>query len=49
MSRGTTKRNIRISDELWDTAKELTAANDTTIADVVRNALEDYVNSFRES
>jgi hypothetical protein len=38
-SRGTTKRNIRISDELWDRAMEGTAAEGTNVSAVVNEFL----------
>jgi len=43
MYRGTTIRSIRISDQVWDAAKEATERRGETISDVVRRALEAYV------
>ena len=44
MSKGTTLRNIRVSDNLWDSAKVLALADGTTVSDIVRKALEAYVS-----
>lgn len=43
MSKGTTPRAIRISDELWQAAKAVAERRSETISDVVRVALERYV------
>lgn len=45
MSKGTTPRAIRISDELWQEAKAVAERRSETISDVVRVALEDYIAS----
>ena len=36
-------RMVRVEDELWDAAKEAAAANDTTVSEVIRDALRRYV------
>lgn len=41
--RGTKLRNIRVADEVWVPAKMKAAAEQTTVSDVVRNALVDYI------
>lgn len=43
MSKGTTPRAIRISDELWQEAKVVADRRSETISEVVRVALEKYV------
>lgn len=43
MSRGTTIRSIRVSDELWEAAQEQTRAEGRNVADVVRDALTLYL------
>jgi len=41
--RGTKLRNIRVADEVWGPAKARAEAEQTTVSDVVRNALVDYI------
>lgn len=36
-------RMVRVEDELWNAAKEAAAANDTTVSEVIRQALARYV------
>lgn len=36
-------RQVRSPEKLWDDAKAAAAANDETISDVIRRALEQYV------
>lgn len=43
MPRGTTLRNVRVPDEIWDAAKEQAEANGETVSDVVRRALVEYI------
>lgn len=45
MSKGTTLRNIRIADELWDSAKAKAKAEGRNVSEVIREALEQYVLS----
>lgn len=42
-SEGTKRRSIRIEDDLWLRAKREAATRNEALADVVRRALEDYV------
>jgi len=44
VSKGTTHRTVRIEDTLWDAAK--TAANERgdNLSDIIRKALEQYVD-----
>jgi hypothetical protein len=39
MSKGTTKRNIRVSDEIWNAALVRAEKHDTTVSEVVRSLL----------
>lgn len=41
MARGTTKRNIRISDELWQRALHGTAERGSNVAEFIRGKLEE--------
>jgi len=43
MSRGTTLRNVRVSDELWDAAQLRAKRDETNVSEVIREALEQYV------
>lgn len=43
MPRGTTLRNVRVPDEIWDAAKEQAEENGETVSDVVRRALVEYI------
>ena len=43
MSKGTTPRAIRISDDLWREAKVVAERRSDTISDIVRKALEAYI------
>jgi len=42
MSKGTTARNVRISDELWAKAKAKADRQGDNLSQVLRQALEDY-------
>ncbi|MBN0040193.1 hypothetical protein JN535_08440 [Cellulosimicrobium cellulans] len=43
MARGTTLRNVRVADEVWEAAKERAAENDETVSEVIRRALVEYI------
>lgn len=45
MARGTTLRNVRISDEVWTSARDQAALNGETVSDVIRRALIEYVTT----
>jgi len=45
MSKGTTRRSIRIDDELWDKAQEVAAERGDNLSDVIRTAIIEYANS----
>jgi predicted transcriptional regulator len=34
---------VRVEDDLWNAAREAAAANDTTVSEVIRDALRRYV------
>lgn len=46
MPRGTTLRNVRISDDLWERAKRTAAKQDESVSQVIRWALENYVEAW---
>lgn len=39
----TPKRGIRVDDDLWEAVRKATLEDETTISDVVRDALRDYL------
>lgn len=43
MPRGTTLRNVRVADDLWHRAKDIAEMREETLSDVIRAALEEYV------
>jgi hypothetical protein len=43
MSAGTTRRSVRVPDDLWNAAVARAAERGETVSDVVRHALERYV------
>jgi hypothetical protein len=43
MSKGTTLRNVRIPDELWDAALAKAEAEGTNVSEVLRKYLERWV------
>ena len=40
---GTTRRSIRVADDVWMPAAELAAAEDTSVSEVIRECLRAYV------
>jgi hypothetical protein len=44
MSRGTTLRNVRVSDELWTSAQQKADAEGLSVSEVIRSLLEAWVN-----
>ena len=44
MSRGTTHRSVRIEQELWDAAKAAANENGDNLSDIIRKALQQYVD-----
>jgi len=45
VSKGTAKRSIRISDELWERAKAVAKEHGDNIADIIRAALKAYIEN----
>lgn len=43
MSKGTTIRNVRVSDELWDAALRCAKQENLTVSDVIRDSLQEWV------
>ena len=43
MPRGTKLRNIRVADDLWSAARAVAAQRNESLSDVIRAALEQYV------
>ena len=43
MPRGTTLRNVRVADPLWQAAQAAAESRDENLSDVIRAALERYV------
>jgi len=45
MSKGTTRRTVRIEDGLWEAAQAKAEANGDNLSDIIRQALRDYLES----
>lgn len=43
MPRGTTLRNVRVADDLWQRARAVAGKRGESLSDVIRAALERYV------
>ena len=43
MSKGTTIRNVRVSDELWNAALALAEKKQTSVSEVLRDLLQAWV------
>lgn len=46
MPRGTTLRNFRADDSLWQRAKAVAERRGESLSDVLRRALEQYVKRY---
>jgi predicted transcriptional regulator len=44
--RGTTLRNVRVDDDLWQRALAVAAARNESVSAVIRAALERYVKRY---
>ena len=44
MPRGTTLRNVRIDDELWQAAQERAATEQLNVSEVIRELLQRWVD-----
>lgn len=49
MSKGTTLRSVRISDEVWLPAKAKAEAEGVSLSDVIRDALTSFTEDQPES
>jgi predicted transcriptional regulator len=49
MSRGTTLRNVRVPDELWDAALTRAQRDDTNLSEIIRQALAAYVDHEKQN
>lgn len=45
MPPGTTLRNVRVSDDLWDAALRRAEQDNTTVSEVIRELLQQWVDS----
>lgn len=45
MSKGTTRRSIRVEDELWDAAQAKATERGDNLSDIIRDKLRDYIES----
>ena len=45
MPPGTTLRNVRIPDELWDAALARARGEETTVSEVVRELLQEWLDT----
>lgn len=43
---GTTLRNVRVADDLWRAAQNVAEKRDETLSEVLRAALERYVEQY---
>jgi predicted HicB family RNase H-like nuclease len=48
VSRGTHNRNVRVSDELWDAARAKAEAEGRNLSEIIREALQEYVDTSGE-
>lgn len=48
-SEGTTRRSIRIDDELWSAALAAVAENGDNLSDIMREALRAYVEAHKKT
>lgn len=46
MPRGTTLRNVRVADDLWQRARAVAEKRNESLSDVIRAALERYVKRY---
>lgn len=48
MSKGTTRRAVRINDELWTAALAVAAERDENLSDIIRDALRAYIEQWEK-
>jgi len=46
MPRGTTLRNVRVADDLWQRARAIADRRNESLSDIMRKALELYVKRY---
>lgn len=46
MSKGTTRRAVRVDDELWGAALAVAAERDENLSDIIRDALRAYIEEW---
>lgn len=46
MPRGTTLRNVRVADDLWQRARAVAEKRNESLSDIIRAALERYVKRW---
>jgi hypothetical protein len=45
-TKGTTRRSVRVEDDLWDKAKEAAHKNSEDLSEVIRRAIMEYVEAL---
>lgn len=48
MTRGTTRRTVRIEDELWDLAQAKAKEQGDNLSGIIRDALRQYIENSQE-
>ena len=48
MTRGTTRRSIRVDDELWDEAQRIAAERKDNLSVILRDRLREYIEDNQE-
>lgn len=46
MSRGTTLRNVRVADDLWQRARAVAEKREESLSEILRTALERYIKRY---
>lgn len=46
MSKGTTRRAVRVDDDLWTAALAVAAERDENLSDIIRDALRAYIEQW---
>lgn len=48
MSKGTTRRTVRIEDDLWEDAQEKAMDRGDNLSDIIRIALRAYLGRYKQ-
>jgi predicted transcriptional regulator len=48
VTKGTTRRSIRVDDELWDEAQRIAKERDDNLSVILRDRLREYVEDNQE-